>query len=67
MISSAVHLHTVLFNVVPCFVGTQIPVQTLFDHLYAGSTLDEYLEQYPSVPPKLAVKLLQDSIRDLDA
>jgi uncharacterized protein (DUF433 family) len=67
VISSAVHLHPVLFTMVPCFVGTQIPVKTLFDHLHAGSTLDEYLEQYPSVPQKLAIKLLQDSIKGFDA
>jgi len=61
MISSAVHLHSVLFTAVPCFVGTQIPIKTLFDYIVKGETLDEYLEQYPSVPPRLAVKVLEDS------
>lgn len=61
MISSAIHLHSVLFTTVPCFVGTQIPVKTLFDYLVKGETLEEYLEQYPSVPHTLAAKVLEDS------
>jgi uncharacterized protein (DUF433 family) len=42
-------------------VGTQIPIKTLFDYIVKGETLEEYLEQYPSVPPTLAAKVLEDS------
>lgn len=33
----------------PVFVGTCVPVQSLFDYLEGGETLDEFLRQFPSV------------------
>ncbi|OOG55330.1 DUF433 domain-containing protein [Polaromonas sp. C04] len=65
MMSSAIRVQPVPFGVVPCFAGTQIPVKSMFDYLEAGETLDEYLEQYPSVTHTLAVKVLEDSCKSL--
>lgn len=31
------------------FAGTRVPVETLFDYLRAGDTLDEFLSQFPTV------------------
>jgi uncharacterized protein (DUF433 family) len=39
---------------VPVFKGTRVPVQTLFDHLEDGITLDEFLLDFPSVSKKQA-------------
>ena len=64
-LSSAIHIQYVLFAAVPCFVGTRIPVKSLFDYLLKGERLDEYLEQYPSVPRALAIKVLDDSRKSL--
>ena len=33
----------------PVFVGTRVPVQSLFDHLEGGDTVDGFLRQFPSV------------------
>ena len=33
----------------PVFVGTRVPVQSLFDYLEAGDSLEEFLHQFPSV------------------
>jgi len=33
----------------PVFAGTRVPVQTMFDWLGAGQTIDEFLRQFPSV------------------
>ena len=33
----------------PCFVGTRVPIQTLFDYLSAGDTIDEFLEGFAPV------------------
>jgi uncharacterized protein (DUF433 family) len=65
MISSAIRVQPVLFGAVPCFAGTQIPVKSLFDYLEAGETVDEYLEQYPSVPHDLAIRVLEESCKSL--
>ena len=32
-----------------CFRGTPLPVAALFEHLDQGSTVDEFLEWFPSV------------------
>lgn len=33
----------------PVFKGTRVPVDTLFDYLATGDSLDEFLEDFPSV------------------
>jgi len=33
----------------PVFAGTRVPVKTLFEHLEANCTLDEFLEWFPTV------------------
>jgi len=47
----------------PVFVGTRVPVQSLFDYLEGGETLDEFLRQFPSVRREQAVAAL-DLARD---
>lgn len=34
---------------VPVFTGTRVPVKTLFDHLAAGDSLDDFFEDFPDV------------------
>ena len=41
------------------FVGTRVPVYNLFDYLEAGGSLDEFLEQFPSVSRRQAVAALE--------
>ena len=43
----------------PVFVGTRVPVQSLFDYLRGGETLDEFLHQFPSVQREQAVAALE--------
>ena len=33
----------------PCFAGTRVPVVSLFDHLKQGCTVEEFLEDFPTV------------------
>jgi len=40
------------------FKGTRVPVESLFDHLEAGVTLDAFLEDFPTVSKVQAVALL---------
>ncbi len=42
-----------------CFTGTRVPVQTLFDYLQAGSPLDEFLENFPTVSREAAIAVLE--------
>lgn len=42
----------------PVFVGTRVPVQTLFDYLGAGDSIDRFLEHFPTVQREQVVSLL---------
>ena len=39
--------------------GTRVPVETLFDYLERGRTLDEFLDQFPTVDRDKAVAILE--------
>jgi uncharacterized protein (DUF433 family) len=43
----------------PVFSGTRVPVQTLFDHLEAGDSLDTFLSDFPSVSREQAIAALE--------
>jgi uncharacterized protein (DUF433 family) len=42
-----------------CFTGTRVPVKNLFDYLEGSSTLEEFLEDFPSVSREQAVGVLE--------
>ena len=44
---------------VPVFVGTRVPVQSLFDYLAAGDSLDVFLDAFPTVSREQAVAVLE--------
>jgi uncharacterized protein (DUF433 family) len=43
---------------IPVFSGTRVPIESLFMHLEKGISLDEFLEDFPSVTREQAVALL---------
>jgi uncharacterized protein (DUF433 family) len=43
----------------PVFMGTRVPVQTLFDYIEEGDPLDEFLDDFPTVERVQAVAVLQ--------
>ena len=45
----------------PCFSGTRVAVQTFFDHLEAGYTIEGFLEQFPTVTREQVVRLIGDA------
>ena len=46
---------------VPVFRGTRVPVQTLFEYLEGGETLEDFLEGFPTVPRALAISALEEA------
>jgi uncharacterized protein (DUF433 family) len=50
----------------PVFVGTRVPVQTLLDYLKAGDTLEDFLDDFPSVTRAQAVGMVQFAIQSLE-
>ncbi len=45
----------------PIFAGTRVPLSSLFDYLEEGETMEEFLEDFPSVKKEQVVKLLEIS------
>lgn len=45
----------------PVFRGTRVPFKVLIDYLEGGDTLDEFLEQYPSVTRELAIAAIEEA------
>jgi len=39
--------------------GTRVPVDSLFEYLESGRSLDDFLEQFPTVDRMLAVAILE--------
>ena len=57
--AQVVHSDPEILGGTPVFVGTRVPVQSLFDYLEAGETLDAFLHQFPSVKREQAVAALE--------
>ncbi len=47
------------------FVGTRVPVQSLFDHLEAGDSIDDFLEGFPSVRREQVIAVLEEVRKEL--
>jgi uncharacterized protein (DUF433 family) len=45
----------------PVFSGTRVPVQTLFDYLEGGETLEDFLEGFPTVSRDAALSALEEA------
>ncbi|HUF25535.1 MAG TPA: DUF433 domain-containing protein [Gemmatimonadaceae bacterium] len=58
-VSSVVHSDPEILGGTPVFVGTRVPLQNLIDYLAAGDTLDEFLDQFPSVSREQAQAALE--------
>ncbi|MEQ8715519.1 MAG: DUF433 domain-containing protein [Cyclobacteriaceae bacterium] len=41
------------------FAGTRVPIQSLFWHLEKGITIEEFLEDFPSVSKEQAIGVLE--------
>ncbi len=43
----------------PVFRGTRVPFKNLLDYLEGGHTLDEFLQEFPSVTREAAIAALE--------
>ncbi|HEY6041044.1 MAG TPA: DUF433 domain-containing protein [Anaerolineae bacterium] len=50
----------------PVFRGSRVPVQTLFDYIADGYTLDEFLDNFPTVKRKDALQILETAVEHMD-
>ena len=45
----------------PVFRGTRVPIQTFFDYLEAGDSIDEFLQGFPSVSREQVIAFLEEA------
>jgi uncharacterized protein (DUF433 family) len=57
--SLPIHCDPEIMGGTPVFVGTRVPVRTVFDYMADGCSLDEFLDNFPSVTREAAVKVLE--------
>jgi uncharacterized protein (DUF433 family) len=56
-----VHSDPAILGGEPVFVGTRVPVASLFEWLRAGESLDEWLDNFPGVTRGQALSILEDA------
>jgi len=54
-----VHSNPEIMGGTPVFVGTRVPVESLFDHLKAGDSIEVFLDGFPSVKREQVIAVLE--------
>jgi uncharacterized protein (DUF433 family) len=49
----------------PVFSDTRVPVQTLFDYLKEGESIDDFLDGFPTVTREQVIGLLEEAGKQL--
>jgi uncharacterized protein (DUF433 family) len=49
----------------PVFTGTRVPIESLFDHLSKGISLDAFLDDFPTVVREQVISLVE--LRNMEA
>ena len=55
---NAINIDPETLSGTPVFRGTRIPVKSLFDYIGTGESLDEFLENFPTVKKQQALDVL---------
>jgi len=58
---SAISVKKDVMSGTPVFEGTRVPIKALFDYLESGQTIEEFLDQYPSVTREQVLDVLKES------
>ena len=61
--SQIVHSDPEILGGTPVFVGTRVPVKTLLTWLENGETLEEFLDNFPTVSREQAIGFLEEAGR----
>jgi uncharacterized protein (DUF433 family) len=59
--ASVVKIDPEIMSGTPCFAGTRVPARTLIDYLEGGESLDDFLEDFPTVTRKQAIAFLEEA------
>jgi uncharacterized protein (DUF433 family) len=59
--AQVVHSDPEILGGTPVFVGTRVPVQALFDYLEGKHSLEDFLDDFPTVRRRQAVAALEQA------
>ena len=59
-----VHRDPDILGGTPVFVGTRVPVKVLLDYLAGGHTLNDFLDDFPTVSRVQAVAVLERTTKE---
>lgn len=59
--AGVIHVDPEIQSGTPVFVGTRVPAASLFDWLEGGATLEEFLDNFPSVAREQAIAALEEA------
>ena len=62
---TAIRIDPEIMGGAPCFAGTRVPVETLFDLLAHGRTVDYFLAQFPTVRREVVLGVLERAGRSV--
>ena len=57
---SVIHSDPDILGGIPVFVGTRVPARTLLDYIEGGHTLDDFLDDFPTVSREQARQALEE-------
>jgi uncharacterized protein (DUF433 family) len=66
-LAPVIHSDPEILGGTPVFVGTRVPLRNLIDYLEGGYSLDEFLDDFPSVTREQAVAVLEAAHQALAA
>ena len=58
---SVVKIDPEIMSGAPCFAGTRVPIQNLMDYLEGGDSIDEFLEDFPTVAREQVISFLEEA------
>jgi uncharacterized protein (DUF433 family) len=59
--TSVIHSDPEILGGTPVFAGTRVPLKNFIDYIESGHTLDEFLDDFPSVSRAQAIAALQEA------
>lgn len=67
MKSAVVSVDPEVMHGTPVFRGTRVPVEFLFDFIETGSTVDDFVDEYPTVKKEDVIEFLESMKKELVA
>ncbi|MDJ1180210.1 DUF433 domain-containing protein [Roseofilum sp. BLCC_M91] len=59
--SSLITISPDIMSGTPVFAGTRVPVQTLWDYLKAGESINDFLDGFPTVTKEQVIQVLEEA------